>query len=104
MSGNCKRAHDRLIVMNDDFYAAIALLQDANQDGRRFHGELQGPGLRGLAALAEMPLRRVDSAAMFGSSRAAALATAGPTMVEVDFLSFGSDQTIGPPVQATRTR
>ncbi len=78
-----------VIVMNDGIYAAIAFLQDANQDGRRYYGELQGPDLRGLAALAQMPFWRVDSAALFGSAVAAALATPGPTMVEVDMRAIG---------------
>ena len=78
-----------VIVMNDGIYAAIAFLQDANQDGRRFYGELQGPDLRGLAALAQMPFWRVDRADMFGSAVAAALATPGPTMVEVDMRAIG---------------
>ncbi len=84
-----ERADICVIVMNDGIYAAIAFLQDANQNGRRFYGELQGPDLRGLAALAGMPFWRVDSADMFGSAVAAALATPGPCMVEVDMRAIG---------------
>ncbi len=93
-----------VIVMNDGIYAAIAFLQDANQNGRRFYGELQGPDLRGLAALAQMPFWRVDRAEMFGSAVAAALATPGPTMVEVDMRAIGPVPPYGhrvrPPIAA----
>ena len=84
-----ERADICVIVMNDGIYAAIAFLQDANQNGRRYYGELQGPDLRGLAALAQIPFWRVDSAAVFGSAVAEALATPGPTMVEVDMRAIG---------------
>ncbi len=78
-----------VIVMNDGIYAAIGFLQDAFQGGRRVYGELHGPDLRGLAALAGMPFWRVDRAQMFGDAVAAALATPGPTLVEVDMRAIG---------------
>jgi len=84
-----ERADLCIIVMNDGIYAAIGFLQDAFQDGRRFYSELQGPDLRGLAALAKMPYWRVDRAEAFGDAVARAVATSGPTLVEVNMRAIG---------------
>lgn len=78
-----------MIVMNDGIYAAIGHIQDAFQDGRRYFGELRGPDLAGLAALARIPFWRVDRAADFGSIVAQAIATPGPAMVEIDMSAIG---------------
>jgi acetolactate synthase-1/2/3 large subunit len=78
-----------IIVMNDGIYAAIGHIQDAKQDGRRFYGELRGPDLRGLAALAGIAFWRVDRAAQLGDAVSAALSTSGTTMVEVDMHAIG---------------
>ncbi len=78
-----------IIVMNDGIYAAIGHIQDAFQDGRRYFGELRGPDLAGLAALANIPFWRVDRAADFGAKVAQAIAIAGPAMVEIDMSAIG---------------
>lgn len=78
-----------VIVMNDGIYAAIGHIQDAFQDGRRFYGELRHPDLLGLAALAGIPAWRVDRAEAFGATVAQAIATPGPTLVEVDMRAIG---------------
>jgi acetolactate synthase I/II/III large subunit len=85
-----ERAELCVIVMNDGIYAAIGHIQDAFQDGRRFFGELQHPDLLGLAALAKMPAWRVDRAEAFGETVAKAIATPGPTLVEVDMRAIGA--------------
>ncbi|MBY0329580.1 MAG: thiamine pyrophosphate-binding protein [Acetobacteraceae bacterium] len=84
-----ERAEICVIVMNDGIYAAIGHIQDAFQDGRRYFGELRHPDLLGLAALAGMPAWRVDRAEAFGETVARALATPGPTLVEVDMRAIG---------------
>ena len=84
-----ERADLCVIVMNDGIYAAIGHIQDAFQDGRRFFGELRGPDLLGLAALAGMPAWRVDRAEDFGGIVARAIAAPGPALVEVDMRAIG---------------
>ena len=91
-----ERAEICVIVMNDGIYAAIGHIQDAFQDGRRYFGELRHPDLLGLAALAGMPAWRVDRAEAFGETVARALATPGPTLVEVDMRTIGPVPSYGP--------
>ena len=91
-----ERAELCVIVMNDGIYAAIGHIQDAFQDGRRYYGELRHPDLLGLAALAGMPAWRVDRADAFGETVARALATGGPTLVEVDMRAIGPVPAYGP--------
>jgi acetolactate synthase-1/2/3 large subunit len=94
-----------VIIMNDGIYAAIGFLQDAFQDGRRFFAELRGPDLRGLADLARLPFWRVDRAELFGDTVARAIATSGPSLVEVDMRAIGPVPAYGhrarKPAQAT---
>jgi acetolactate synthase I/II/III large subunit len=78
-----------VMVMNDRGYGVIKRIQDATQKGRRFFADLQGPDLGKLAALAEMPFFKCDSAETFGATVAKALAIKGPTMVEVDMSAVG---------------
>ena len=84
-----ERADICVIIMNDGIYAAIGFLQDAFQDGRRFYTELHGPDLRGLAALAGVPYWRVDRAELFGDAVTQAMATTGPSLVEVNMQAIG---------------
>lgn len=88
-----------VIVMNDGIYAAIGHIQDAFQGGRRFFGELRHPDLLGLAALAGMPAWRVDRAEAFGETVGKAIATRGPTLVEVDMRAIGAVPAYGPYVK-----
>lgn len=78
-----------IIVMNDRRYAAIQHLQDQHAGGRRFYGDFRGPDLLRLAELAGLPAWRVSHAGDFGPAVARAVATPGPTLVEVDMTSIG---------------
>ena len=78
-----------VMVMNDRGYGVIKRIQDATQAGRRFYADLQGPDLGKLAALAEMPFFKCDTADSFGATVAHALAVKGPVMVEVDMTAVG---------------
>jgi acetolactate synthase-1/2/3 large subunit len=91
-----ERAELCVIVMNDGIYAAIGHIQDAFQEGRRFYTELRHPDLLGLAALAGIPAWRVSRAEAFGATVARAIATPGPTLVEVDMRSIGAVPAYGP--------
>ncbi len=84
-----------IIVMNDGIYAAIGHIQDRFQGGRRFFGELRGPDLQGLAALAGIPYWRVDQAGRFGEMVSQALAERGPALVEVDMKAIGAAPAYG---------
>ncbi len=84
------------IVMNDGIYAAIGHIQDAFQDGRRFFGELRHPDLLGLAALAGIQAWRVSRAEDFGATVTRALATPGPTLIDVDMRAIGAVPAYGP--------
>jgi acetolactate synthase I/II/III large subunit len=78
-----------IIVMNDRGYGVIKHMQDAMYQGRRRYGDLPGPDLRSLAALAGLPFSRVSRAAEFGAHVASALAVQGPALVEVDMTAIG---------------
>ncbi|MGI4955272.1 MAG: thiamine pyrophosphate-binding protein [Janthinobacterium lividum] len=78
-----------VIVMNDGIYAAIGHIQDAFQQGRRFYGQLRGPELEGLARLAGVRFWRVSRPDRLGQAVSAALAAAGPALVEVDMHAIG---------------
>ncbi len=78
-----------IIVMNDGGYAAIGHIQDALAGGRRFYAALKGPDLLRLADLAGLPAWRVERADAFGDIVGRAIATPGPTLVEVDMNAIG---------------
>ena len=78
-----------VIVMNDRGYGVIKRIQDATAQGRRFFADLQGPDLGKLAALADIPFWKVQSAETFGATVAKSIAHKGPSMVEVDMTAVG---------------
>ncbi|KDC45216.1 thiamine pyrophosphate-binding protein [Bordetella bronchiseptica] len=78
-----------MIVMNDGGYGVIKHMQDAMCEGRYAHSSLLAPDLLKLAELAGIPAWRVERAADFGATVAQALATRGPTLVEVDMNAIG---------------
>ncbi|MCW3475315.1 thiamine pyrophosphate-binding protein [Limobrevibacterium gyesilva] len=78
-----------VIVMNDRGYGVIKHIQDALYGGRRFYGDLLAPDLQQLAALAGIPSFKVGQADAFGATVAQALATRGPSLVEVDMTAIG---------------
>ena len=90
-----------IIVMNDGIYAAIGHIQDAFQGGRRYFGELRGPDLAGLAALAGMPFWRVSQPDQFGDAVTRAIASPGPALVEVDMHAIGPVPAYGVYVRRT---
>jgi acetolactate synthase-1/2/3 large subunit len=85
-----ERAELVVLVMNDRGYGVIKHIQGALQEGRMFFGDLQGPDLMQLARLAGMPGFRVSTAAEFGPTVARAVATPGPSLVEVDMTAIGA--------------
>jgi acetolactate synthase I/II/III large subunit len=85
-----ERAELVVMVMNDRGYGVIKHIQGALQDGRMFFGDLQGPDLQKLAAVAGLPAFRVGAAAELGATVARAVATPGPSLVEVDMAAIGA--------------
>ncbi|MDB5372969.1 MAG: ilvB, partial [Belnapia sp.] len=85
-----ERAELVIMVMNDRGYGVIKHIQGALQDGRMFFGDLQGPDLQKLAAVAGLPSFKVSSAAELAPTMARAIATPGPSLVEVDMIAIGA--------------
>ncbi|WP_454689906.1 thiamine pyrophosphate-binding protein [Achromobacter aloeverae] len=78
-----------IIVMNDGGYGVIKHMQDAMCEGRYAHSTLLAPDLLKLAGLAGIPAWRVSRAEDFGATVRQAIATRGPTLVEVDMHAIG---------------
>lgn len=85
-----ERAELVILVMNDRGYGVIKHIQGALQDGRMFFGDLHGPDLQQLAAVAGLPGFKVSSAAELAPTMARAIATPGPSLVEVDMTAIGA--------------
>jgi acetolactate synthase-1/2/3 large subunit len=85
-----ERAELIIMVMNDRGYGVIKHIQGALQDGRMFYGDLAGPDLQKLAAVAGLPGFKVSSAGELAAVVAKAVATPGPSLVEVDMTAIGA--------------
>lgn len=79
-----------IIVMNDRGYGVIRHIQDAVYGGRRNYHDLLAPDFGKLAELAGVPFWKVDTADAFGDTVSKALATNGPTLIEVDMTAIGA--------------
>ena len=78
-----------IIVMNDGGYGVIKHMQDAMCEGRYAHSSLLAPDLLKLAELAGISAWRVSQAGDFGAIVEKAIATKGPTIVDVDMNAIG---------------
>ncbi len=85
-----ERAELIVMIMNDRGYGVIKHIQGALQDGRFFYGDLVSSDFQKLAAVAGLPSFRVGSAAELGPVVAKAVATPGPSLVEVDMTAIGA--------------
>lgn len=85
-----ERAELVIMVMNDRGYGVIKHIQGALQDGRMFYGDLQGPDLQKLAAVAGLPSFKVSRTEELADTVAKAVATPGPSLVEVDMTAIGA--------------
>jgi acetolactate synthase I/II/III large subunit len=85
-----ERAELVVMVMNDRGYGVIKHIQGALQDGRMFFGDLQGPDFQKLAAVAGLPAFRVSRAEDLAATVAKAVATPGPSLIEVDMTAIGA--------------
>jgi acetolactate synthase-1/2/3 large subunit len=85
-----ERAELVVMVMNDRGYGVIKHIQGALQDGRMFFGDLQGPDFQKLAAVAGLPGFKVSRTEELAETVAKAIATPGPSLVEVDMTAIGT--------------
>ena len=85
-----ERANVVVIVMNDRGYGVIRHMQDAMCEGRYSYGDLLGPDLLKLGALAGIPAWRVSAPGDFGDAVAKAIAVDGPCLIDVDMTAIGS--------------
>lgn len=85
-----ERAELVVMIMNDRGYGVIKHIQGALQDGRFFYGDLVSSDFQKLAAVAGLPSWRVGSAAELGPTVAKAVATSGPSLIEVDMTAIGA--------------
>jgi acetolactate synthase I/II/III large subunit len=75
-------------VFNDRGYAILRFIQDMMFEGRRAAVDLHTPDFAMLAQSMGMPSWSVASAAEFEKAFAAALDTAGPSLIDVDITDF----------------
>ncbi|MEN0073672.1 MAG: thiamine pyrophosphate-dependent enzyme, partial [Paracraurococcus sp.] len=85
-----ERAELVILVMNDRGYGVIKHIQGALQDGRFFYADPVGPDLQKLAAVAGLPGFKVDRLEALGETVAKAVATPGPSLIEVDMAAIGA--------------
>jgi acetolactate synthase-1/2/3 large subunit len=97
-----ERADIVYILMNDGGYGVIRNIQDAHYGGRRAYADLVNPDFAKFAAALGVWHRRAAGVEAFAAAFAAALATPGPAIVEVDMIALGpfAKPFAGPPVRA----
>lgn len=77
------------VVMNDKGYGVIKHIQDTLYGGRHFYGDLLGPDLEKLSAVAGINYARVEDANDLEAAVSSALGVSGPSIVEVDMKKIG---------------
>lgn len=85
-----ERAELVVMVMNDRGYGVIKHIQGALQEGRMFGADPLLPDLQKLAAVAGLPAFRVSRAEELGPVVTKAVATPGPSLVDVDMTAIGA--------------
>ncbi len=90
------------VLMNDRGYGVIRNIQDAQYGGRHEYSNILTPDFSLLCASIGMPHARVSAAEDFGLALDAAMAEAGPNMIEVDMIAIGpfAESFAGPPAGA----
>ncbi|OHC53438.1 MAG: hypothetical protein A3D16_20225 [Rhodobacterales bacterium RIFCSPHIGHO2_02_FULL_62_130] len=90
------------VLMNDRAYGVIRNIQDAQYDGRHHYSALHTPDFAAHCASIGLPHRVVRAVEDFGAALDAALAAAGPQMIEVDMVAIGpfAESFSGPPAGA----
>ncbi len=89
-----ERANVSLIVMNNGGYGLIRHIQSTRYGARYHLCDLVTPDFQIAAASLGLPAARVGDAAAFERALDASMEREGPTVIEVDMMSFGE---FGPP-------
>ncbi len=91
-----------IVLMNDKGYGVIKNIQDAQYGGRRHYVDLHTPDYKVLSQALGFGHARVTDLVTIDQALAAATASKGPFMLEIDMLSIGRFKTAfaGPPVNA----
>jgi acetolactate synthase-1/2/3 large subunit len=85
-----ERAELIVMVMNDRGYGVIKHIQGALQDGRFFGADPKLAELPALAAVAGLPAFRVTRTEDLAGVVAQAVATPGPSLIDVDMTAIGA--------------
>jgi acetolactate synthase-1/2/3 large subunit len=96
-----ERADLVLLVMNDRGYGVIRNIQDARYGGRRMYADLHTPDFEALARGFGLGYRRLADLDCAETTLRAALAEAGPSLIEIDMTAIGPFATAfaGPPAR-----
>lgn len=92
-----EKANVTLIIMNDGGYGVMRGIQDKYFGGRQYYNELHTPDFTLLAQAIGLQAWSVERAEDFTSVMTEALATPGPSVVEVRMGQIGALRFAGPP-------
>ncbi|QHM72329.1 thiamine pyrophosphate-binding protein [Mixta intestinalis] len=92
-----EQANVTLLVMNDGGYGVMRGIQDKYFGGRQYYNELHTPDFTQLAQAVGLQAWRVEEAAAFQAVMTEALATSGPSVVEIRMDKIGALRFAGPP-------
>ncbi|MCZ8149063.1 MAG: thiamine pyrophosphate-binding protein [Roseomonas sp.] len=90
------------VLMNDRGYGVIRNIQDAQYGGRQHYASILTPDFGLICQAMGMPHRRITMVDAFPAALDAALATPGPSMIELDMIAIGpfAESFAGPPAGA----
>ncbi|MGK0735499.1 thiamine pyrophosphate-binding protein [Yokenella regensburgei] len=92
-----EKANLTLLIMNDGGYGVMRGIQDKYFGGRQYYNELHTPDFTQLAQAMGLQAWSVESADDFQAVMTEALATPGPSVVEVRMDKIGALRFAGPP-------
>jgi acetolactate synthase-1/2/3 large subunit len=92
-----EKANVTLLIMNDGGYGVMRGIQDKYFGGRQYYNELHTPDFTLLAQAIGLQAWSVERAEDFTSVMTEALATPGPSVVEVRMGQIGALRFAGPP-------
>ena len=88
--------------MNDRGYGVIRNIQDAQYGGRQHYASILTPDFGLICQAMGLPHQRITAVDAFPAALDAALATPGPSMIELDMIAIGpfAESFAGPPAGA----